>query len=719
MSYPEPQPSIVDLSSPDSTNSALITLSDSSGLKLEVEHIAEIGWSFEVRYDLTRSHTWRQPYTGAQEALSRDGLKVENTATEIIVHAKNEAVTFSKSSGQFSISVGDSNLVGGQEFFKSHTAPFSEHKTPVTLFEQIMSRKVTDLTGRTFGAPGNLHFETQMVRFQYPRPTGTVLGLAGQTGEVDRNGYRFELYNTDEFNHTPARKPMYQSWPILFHRTSSGHGWVGVFHDNPTRTFVDIGDFYDDLVTFESLSNNSRVYVCTGQSLEEVSQKMSRLLGGMSCPPLWAFGYQQCRWSYLSTDEVRGVADRMHREKFPLDAIYFDIDYMDGYRVFTKNHNGFTDFDQCVADLHERGVHAIAIVDPGVKVDPEYPVYLKTLESEAYLKNVDGSPLAAKVWPGSVVLPDFGDLKMQELWSNFQSSWLADNQLDGIWNDMNEPSNFEGGNAATSKSVTSRGPFLRETNLYGYYMAKTSALGFRKAFPNKPGVIITRAGYPGVQQHAVIWHGDNQTWWEHLRLAIDTTIAYSISGAYYTGPDVPGFTGNPPDDLVVRFYQLGAFLPLFRGHSIFFAKNKEPYAFASDTQDLVRQAILLRYSLMSEWYSGFERSIADHRSPIMPVFDADGALVRDQFMLFDKLLVAPVIERNQKRKLVFLPRGNWFPLGSPNAHICGGDWITLPITIDSIPVFVRAGSTVVRNTPGKNAAETMGLPQTTENYLAK
>lgn len=710
MSYPEPQASLHNLSSFSQINPTLVSLTDSSGLTLEVEHFAEVGWSIEVRYDLTKSHTWRQPFTGGQERLTRDNLKLDTSESHITVQANSDCAAFSKSSGQFSLSV------AGVEFFRSHIAPFSEHPTPVTLFEQIMSRKVTDLTGRTFGAPGNLHFQTQMVRFQYPRPTGVVLGLAGQTGELNRNGYRFELYNTDEFNHTPARKPMYQSWPILFHKSSSNDGWVAVFHDNPTRTFVDIGDFYEDLVTFESLSNNSRVYICTGLTLGEVSTKMSRLLGGMTPIPHWAFGYQQCRWSYLSTEEVRGVADRMQREKFPLDAIYFDIDYMDGYRVFTKNKNGFADFDQCVADLHERGVHAIAIVDPGVKVDPEYPIYLKTTESEAYLKNVDGSPLAAKVWPGQVVLPDFGDPRMRELWSEFQRAWLLENQLDGIWNDMNEPSNFEGGNAATSKSVTARGPFLRETNLYGYYMAQTSALGFLKAFPEKPGVIITRSGYPGVQKYAVIWHGDNQTWWEHLRLAIDTTIAYSLSGAYYTGPDVPGFTGNPPDDLVVRFYQLGAFLPLFRGHSIFFAKDKEPYAFAPKTRELVRQAILLRYSLLSEWCSGFEKSIAQYQAPITPVFDRDENLVRDQIILFDKLLVAPVIDRDQKQKLVFLPEGAWYSFGSPASPIKGGNWITLPVDIDSIPVFVRSGVTLTLNTPGKNVAETFTLPQTTVTY---
>jgi len=710
MTYPEPIPALSKISNHAGSSPTQALLNDESGLGLEIEFLSDIGWSIELRYDSQNPLFWRQPFTGAQERLARGHAKILASESEILISAGQNTCAVSRESGSFRLGL------NGVDIFESHVIPFSSHTTPVTLFEQIMSRKVTDLTGRTFASPANLHFDTHMVRFQYPRPTGAVFGLAGQTGEFNRNGYRFELYNTDEFTHIPSRKPMYQSWPILFHRSTMGDGWVAVFHDNPARTFVDIGDFYEDLVTFESLSNNSRVYVCLGATLEEVSHKMSRLLGGMSLPPLWAFGYQQCRWSYLSTNEVRTVVQRMHDEQFPLDAIYFDIDYMDGYRVFTNSQKNFADFDQCVSDLHKSGVHAVAIVDPGVKIDPEYSVYRRVLESDAVLKNADNTPLLARVWPGSVVLPDFADTRMQNLWSDIQSDWLAGNKLDGIWNDMNEPSNFEGGNAATSRSMTARGAFLKETNLYGYYMAQTSSMGWKKAFPKKRGVIITRSGYPGVQQNAVIWHGDNQAWWEHMRLAIDTAVAYSISGAYYTGPDVPGFTGNPPDDLAVRFYQLGAFLPLFRGHSIFFAKDKEPYAFEPQTRELIRAAILLRYSLLREWYSGFEKSIREHRAPLMPVFDGDGSPVRDQFLLFDKLLVAPVIERDQKQKLIYLPSGTWFRLGETQTPIHGGDWISIPTGIETIPVYVKAGSNLTRNTPGKNAAETFNLPERQEIY---
>jgi alpha-glucosidase len=711
MTYPEPPPSLSSLSHINLSPGQPTVLRSSSGLQLEVECLRDIGWSLELRYDLLSSDNWRQPFTGAQGSVARCELELlREDASRIVLGAPAGTLELAKHDGAFIVTE------HGVSFGATVGAPFSAHPSPVKLFEQLMSRKVTDLTGRTFSSPANTHYETKMVRFQYARPDGPVLGLAGQTGELNRNGYRFELYNTDEFVHTPARKPMYQSWPILFHRSADQSGWVAVFHDNPSRTFVDVGDFYSDRVTFESLTNNTRVYICLGRTLREVSQKMARLLGGVAQLPDWAFGYQQCRWSYLSTAEVRDVVARMQREHIPLDAIYFDIDYMDGYRVFTKSPERFADFGDCIRELKQDGVHTVAIVDPGVKIDEEYSVYKAVKESEAYLKLADGTSLPAKVWPGSVLLPDFGDARMQATWSDIQSRWLLENPLDGIWNDMNEPSNFEGGNAATAKSVTVRGPFSQESNLYGFYMAQTSAAGFAKAFPDKRGLIITRSGYPGVQRNAVIWHGDNQTWWEHLRLAIDTTLAYSISGAYYTGPDVPGFTGNPPDDLAVRFFQLGAFLPLYRGHSIFFAKDKEPYAFASPARELIREAIQLRYSLVREWIDGFAAAALNLVAPIEATFDAEGAIVRDQFLLFDKLLVAPVIERDQKIRTVYLPAGEWCPLGNPAEVHAGERWYSFPVTLASIPVFVRKGAVLRRSTPGRNVAETVGGAVREERY---
>lgn len=708
MGYKEPSPTLEQLTV-SAKEPALVSFKDMPGNEVHVEYIEDIGWSIEVRYDLTNEGIHRQGFTGAQERLDRGELAVTQEKERTVMTCGDGTISIHNETGAFTVKHGESVSLESAEH------PFHHHPDELPLYEELMSLKVTDFEDRS-------HFTTlkkidsRMVRFQYKKPMGTVLGLAGQSGEMNRNGYRFELYNTDDTVHTPGRKPLYQSWPILFHRSPGNDHWVCVFHDNPSRTFVDIGDFYNDLVTFESQSCNSRVYVISGDTLADVSRKLSMLLGGCPLPPAWAFGYQQCRWSYLSIEDIKKIVKSFKDHDLPLDAMYYDIDYMDGFRVFTRNAVTFGEMAAYLEETRKEGIHSVCIVDPGVKIDETYPIYNRIMDSKTYLTNEDGSPFVGRVWAGESIFPDFGDEATRALWSDMQKEWLDGHPFDGVWNDMNEFSNFNGGNAASIKAVTKRGPIKNEWNLYGYNMAKASRKGMDKWKPDQRTVVITRSGYAGVQQHAVIWHGDNQAWWEHIRMAIDMALAYSLSGAYYTGPDVPGFSGNPPDDLAVRFFQLGAFLPLFRGHSIYFSKDKEPYAYGEHSNLFIRDAIRLRYSLMREWYTGFEYSVRTHTPPLEPVMDAEWRLIRDEMLLFGKILVCPVTERDQQRKAVYLPEGSWYCFGDPTQPIEGNQWIDVKLELSSIPVFVKAGSVVVRNAIGKNVRETLDGPETYDIY---
>lgn len=708
MPYQEPLPSIGTLEDAKEVGDT-VRISDAEGRSFDVRFLKDVGWSIEVRYDERYTYVQRQIFTGDQEHLAAAAPTLERDASGIRVQANDQTLEIDCETGRMRIKH------TGKTVFQTTTHPFLHHEHPVLIEEGIMSLKVTAPSERTPFFPPGPSFATHMARFRYERPGGVILGLPGQAGEMNRNGYRFELYNTDETLHVPSRRPMYQSWPILFHRDMDGDGWICVFHDNPSRTFVDLGDFYND-VTFESQAGNTRVYILHGPTLEDVAHKCAVLLGGSQLPPLWAFGYQQCRWSYMSVKDLRTVAHSFRDHDIPLDALYYDIDYMDGFRVFTNNALSFGEMADFLQETRKEGIRSVCIVDPGVKIDDEYPVYTLIKESESYLTQEDGQPFAARVWAGPSIFPDFGNPAVQSLWSDVQKDWLSKFPFDGVWNDMNEPANFDGQNALTSKMRTKRGPITNEYNLYGYHMAKASRLGMDKWQPGKRTLIITRSGYAGVQKYAVIWHGDNQAWWEHVRLALETAIQYSLAGAYYTGADVPGFNGNPPDDLAVRFYQLGSVLPLFRGHSIFFSKDKEPYAFGKEANTIIKDTIRQRYSLLREWYSGFERSIRELKPPMLPVFDDTGTLVHDEFLLFGKFLVAPIVHRDQTKRLVFLPAGDWYRFGNATERIPGNQWLMESVTLANLPMFVRAGSIVVRNTVGRNADATFASPETFDIY---
>jgi len=710
MGYPKPNSSLKNLSIKNKKGNSII-LNDFQGTPIEFSCYTDIGWEIELRYDAVNPTFCRQPYTGKQKSLKKNILSSSVNKEKILILNKGSKITLDSVDGWFAIT--DSNQ---GEIFETTSSPFTYHKHSVQIYERLMSRKVTDFSYRAPFAPKGELFKTHMVRFQYPRPPDVILGIPGQSGESNRNGYRFELYNSDDYLHLPLRNPLYQSWPILFHQNASRSGWICVFHDNPSRTFIDIGDFYEDKITFEALTGNTRIYILYDASLEKVSHKLNLLLGTIPLPPLWAFGYQQCRFSYMNTAELQQVVKKMEKEHIPLDAIYCDIDMFDEFRVFTKNKKTFFDFPKINKKLLSKNIRTVTVMDPCVKIDDKFVIYKQLKKSGNYLKNRNGSDFIAKVWPGNSLLPDFSNLKIQEWWAKLQQQWTKENNLNGIWNDMNEPSNFNGMTKTTSKSNWSHGELKNEYNLYGYYMAQASALGWRKTYPGKRGLIISRSGYPGIQQYAVIWHGDNYAWWEHLRLALHTAVAYSLCGAFYTGADVPGFTGNPPDDLAIRFFQLGAFLPFFRGHSIYFAKNKEPYAFKKETKHYIKQTILLRYSLLREWYSGFEQAIRQQQPPLIPVFDKEQSYIPDEFILFNKFLVAPILERNQKKRLIYLPSGCWYTLGNTKNLQKGNSWITIDVNLSTIPVYVKAGTILSRNKVGKTTTNTFKNPERFEAY---
>lgn len=708
MSYQEPTNTITDvLNLTDTPGSAILKNDD---ISIEIDKVQANAWEIEVRYDKVNKNFVRQPYTGKQSLLSRSKLQYKSRKNIISITSEQETLELDPKTGQFNA------FIRNKLLFSSTDTPFSWHNQATQIYENIMSLKVTDFAYRAPFTPKGELFDTHMVRFQYKRPEKLVLGIPGQTGELNRNGYRFELYNTDTFKHTPDRPPLYQSWPILIHKGIES-GWVAIFHDNPSRTFIDIGDFYKDKVTFESVVGNTRVYIILGETLHEVSNKLSCLLGTNPLLPLWAYGYQQCRFSYMSTEEMRQVIREMKKADIPLDAIYCDIDAMDGFRVFTLNKQTFGDIQAFTEEAEQQGVKTVSIVDPGVKIDENYQIHNELVKSKGYLKSKDGTPFIATVWPGDSLFPDFFDDTVKNWWAEKQKDWLNQTGYSGIWNDMNEPSNFKGMGKINSQAYSSAGQLKHLYNIYGYMMTMASKKGWEIYKPNHRPFVITRSGYPGVQQHAVIWHGDNHAWWEHLRLAFNTLLSYALSGAFYTGADVPGFTGNAPDDLAVRFFQLGAWMPLFRGHSIYFCENKEPYAYRPETMKHLKNAIRLRYSLLREWYTGFYKALTENSTPIYPIFDAQENIIQDELLYFNKLLVAPIFERDQQQRLIYLPEGEWYRLGQPDKKpLKGNQWIVEPVTLSTIPVFVKAGNILVRNTVKDNTTTTLKSPEIFEIY---
>lgn len=141
-------------------------------------------------------------------------------------------------------------------------------------------------------------------------------------------------------------------------------------------------------------------YVFPSPTLADVVCQYTDLTGRMPLPALWALGYQQCRWGYASEDDVRRIASELRKRRIPADRLWMDIDYMDGYRVFTWDKRGFPRPKQMMDDLRRDGFHAVTIVDPGVKVDDGYFIYDEGRTGDHFVKHSDGREYNGSVWPG-------------------------------------------------------------------------------------------------------------------------------------------------------------------------------------------------------------------------------------------------------------------------------------------------------------------------------
>jgi alpha-glucosidase len=535
-------------------------------------------------------------------------------------------------------------------------------------------------------------------------PDTRIYGLGQRMGFLDKRGETVTQWATDDPLHHPGRDAMYQAIP--FYLAVQPGAAYGLFLDSPALTQFDLGKTQPDHLRFQTAEAELDYYVIVGDDPRQVVTRYSELTGRMPLPPKWSLGYQQCRWSYYPESRVREIADAFRSKQIPCDVIYLDIHFMDGYRVFTWDPERFPDPAQLLADLRAMGLRVVTIVDPGVKVDPGYPVYEEGLAQSHFMTTPDGAVYVGKVWPGEAAFPDFLQDTTRQWWGRRHAA-LLDPGVAGIWNDMNEPANFtapatEGLYKGTVPGDLLQGesgrkqPHAMVHNLYGLTMAAATIEGLAARRPQERPFLVTRSGYAGIQRYAAVWMGDNNSWWEHLLQSVPTCLGMGLSGVPFVGTDCGGFGGDTTAELLVRWTQLGAFTPFFRNHAADSTRNQEPWAFGPETEALVAEAIRLRYRFLPYIYTVFAEA---HRTglPIMrPLLlaypdDPHTHNLSDQYLLGADLLVAPVYQPGATRRLVYLPRGGWVDYWTGALH-AGEQYIVADAPLARIPLFVRQGA---------------------------
>ena len=522
-------------------------------------------------------------------------------------------------------------------------------------------------------------------------------GFGDKTGVLNKHSYDYEMWNSDIPDaHTDAFKSLYKSIPFFI--TLRKECVYGIFFDNTYKTDFDLAKEKSDYYFFGANEGNLDYYFIGGDSMPDIVKNYTYLTGTTPLPQLYTLGYHQSRWGYETAADVRAVADKYRALDIPIDTIHLDIDYMDGYRVFTWNEKDFGAPGELIRELGKKGYKVVTIIDPGVKKDVGYAKYDEGMAADYFVKTPEGETNENAVWPGVSVYPDFGNPKVRTWWADNQK-YLVDLGVRGVWNDMNEPASFNG---ELPQDIVFTDEDKKSThaamhNVYGSQMSKATYEGLKKYDGRRP-FVITRACYSGAQKYTTAWTGDNQSLWDHLRMAIPQMCNMGLSGLSFIGTDVGGFGADVTPELLSRWVQVGCFSPLFRNHSSKGSTRQEPWLFGEETLTVNKKFIELRYKLLPYMYDLFwecEQTGMPIVRPLVLHYEKDEATwnLNGEFLLGEQMLVAPVVEQGMTKKLVYLPEGTWYDYNT-GEKFTGKQYIMCDAPLDTCPIMVKAGSII-------------------------
>ncbi len=547
-----------------------------------------------------------------------------------------------------------------------------------------------------------------------PIEEGTSLYGTGEiAGPLLRNGAVTQTWNWDSWGYTDENDHLYQSHPWVLAVRGDGTAF-GVLADTSVRTRIDLTEG----IAFSTQEQPFSVIVIDAASPQDVLKGLAVLTGRMPMPPIWALGYHQCRFSYYPDSQVRAIADAFRQRRIPCDVIWMDIDYMDGYRVFTFDPQGFPDPASLNAYLHGKGFKAIYMIDPGVKKDPGYFVYDQGTAGDHWVLTNDGREFNGNVWPGMCAFPDFTRPATRTWWAGLYRDFMALG-IDGVWNDMNEPAlipvlGFIGPKTMPDDNLHRGGGDLPSGlhalyhNVYGMLMVRATREGVLAANPDKRPFVLTRSNFIGGHRYAATWTGDNLATWDHLYWSSTMILNMGLSGQPFVGPDIGGFANQTTGELFARWMGVGAFYPFSRGHKTKLRWFHEPWWFGPEVEASARTALERRYRLLPYLYTLFHEASVTGLPVMRPVFfaDPDDPALREEdhaFLLGAHLMVQPRVTE-ESAHLFAEPQGIWRPI-----ILVGED----PAEDVSQPVLkIRGGSIIPAGRVIQNTTETSLDPLT-------
>jgi alpha-glucosidase len=558
--------------------------------------------------------------------------------------------------------------------------------------------------------------------------TTAIYGLGEKNGRLNKRGwcnggYSYAMWATDTFLYDQSTDPLYVSVPFYL-GMREGRSY-GIFFDNTHRSFFDIGRQRRGVLSFGVEGGELDYYFINGPHPRDAVARYTQLTGRTPLPPRWALGYHQSRWSYYPESRVRKLAADFRQKKVPGEVLWLDVHHLDGYAPFTWDEERFPDPKKLISDLRANGFRVVPIVDPHIKVEPGHAPYDSGLAGDHFVKLADGTVYEAPVWPSNAekkprqsVFPDFTRDSTRKWWGTLFKD-LTEAGVAGIWNDMNEPAVF------VSPWKTFPPDAMHDNagepvghnavhNVYGMLNSRATHEGLRHLRPDTRPFVLTRASFAGGQRYAAVWTGDNSSDWSHLQQSIPMLLGLGLSGFSFVGADIGGFAQVATAELFTRWLQAGVFYPFMRAHTEINTPDQEPWAYGERHEAINRRAIELRYELLPHFYSVMAESCAEGLPALRPLFfefpeDPNAADVDDVFLFGRDLLAAPVIRPEQTSRNTYLPPGDWCDFWTGQI-LKGSQRHFFQVTLESIPVFVRAGGLVFRQPVVQHTGEMAGQP---------
>ncbi|KAG3228676.1 Neutral alpha-glucosidase [Phytophthora cactorum] len=602
----------------------------------------------------------------------------------------------------------DGNVEGWQESFGGHTDKKKFGPSSIGLDVSFHG---------SVGAPRSLYGIPEHATDFVLKDTIESSDKGGGKRKVVTDPYR--LYNLDVFEYE-LDNPMalYGSIPVLV--APNKFNTVGMSWNNPSETFIDIWTNKEANTKSSHWVSESGVFdlfLLAGPSSADLFSQYTLITGRAQLPPLFALGYHQGRWNYKNEADVARVNAGFDEHLIPYDVLWLDIDHTDGRRYFTWDGHGFPTPKGMQESLAWTGRKTVTIFDPHIKVSQpkdKQPYYNHSEAEELglFIKDEEGNDFKGWCWPGESSYIDFTSPKARAWWRH---QFRYENYRESTkhlytWNDMNEPSVFNGPEVTMRKGCTSlAGAEHREWhNLYGILFQRTTMEASICALARiLCRLTALRCDLDGGQHGGVgasaLYHQD--------------VPVHVVVGLTFVGANVGGFFGNSSSELLTRWNQAATYQPFVRGHSHQDSARREPWMFGEPTTSRIRATIRERYALLPYIYTVFRTCYARGMPVMRPLWahftqEPQSFSEEDQYLLGDALLVKPIVEKGVEATHVFLPTDNaedktvWYQVTDGNKRFFGGKtYENVPAPLDAIPVFHRGGTILPRKQRVRRSSE--------------